>query len=130
MKSSRHENSNLIQPIREKLTQIVGESGKTYEEIGSRMGYNPHSAKSLVYRLLRTDRDPQISTLLKFCKAVGVDIKEIFSFHNTSPRAKTKENITIGKGWDSVKKALLRLTEELSRINAEFAESIRRITDS
>lgn len=56
------EKNTLIQPIREKLIQLVQESNKTYEAIGLGMGYNPSAAKTLIYRLLHTDRDPQIST--------------------------------------------------------------------
>lgn len=52
------------------------DEGMTQEELGIAMGYPVESAKQSVYQFLRT-RDPHISMLRRFSKAIGVPLSEI-----------------------------------------------------
>ena len=68
-----------LDAVRLRMRAAVFNSGLTYQQIGERMGYEGDSAKTLISRLLNTDRDPRISTVIAFAKAVGISCKELFT---------------------------------------------------
>jgi transcriptional regulator with XRE-family HTH domain len=52
-------------------------SGKTMEEVGVAMGFAPAVARKSVWQLLNKIDDPKLSTLRRFAKAMGVDVREL-----------------------------------------------------
>lgn len=60
-------------PVMESVRERVQQSGKTYQEIGEAMGYNPTSARQAVSQFLKSG-DPQISMLRRFANAMGISL--------------------------------------------------------
>lgn len=52
------------------------ESGWTQQHLGEAMGYGAESARKSVHQFLKS-RDPQISMLRRFAKAVGVKVSTL-----------------------------------------------------
>lgn len=52
-------------------------SGLTLDELGDRMGYPEATRRKSAWQFLRQTRDPRLSMLRKFAKAVGVPVKEL-----------------------------------------------------
>ena len=71
--------SGAVQDVREKLRLAAKQSGLTQQEIGEKMGLSSQDARKAVSRLLNPSvrHDPRLSTLLKFAKAVGKDLKDL-----------------------------------------------------
>ena len=61
--------SPLIWPLFE-------QSGKTMDQLGQDMGYSAAVARKAVWQFLRS-KDPRISMLRKFAKAMGVSLQEL-----------------------------------------------------
>ena len=72
--------TDSLQQVREKLRVAARESGLTQQTIGERMGLESNDARKAVSRLLNPSirYDPRLSTLLKFAKAIGKELKDLF----------------------------------------------------
>lgn len=47
------------------------------EELGRRMGYDGATARQAAWQFLNKTRDPRLSMLAKFARAVGVSLKDL-----------------------------------------------------
>lgn len=66
-----------LDEARERLRDAVGASGMTYQQIGLKMGYSPASARQAVSSLLSPQSNPSLSTLLRLCEVLGVELYEV-----------------------------------------------------
>jgi transcriptional regulator with XRE-family HTH domain len=48
------------------------------DELGTRMGYPPESARKSAWQFLNKTNDPRLSMLRKFAVAVGCSVKSLF----------------------------------------------------
>jgi len=64
------------QTILKKAKGLVAKSGLTYEDVGVKMGCPPESARQSVWQFLNST-NPSIEMFLRFCKAMGVEPKEL-----------------------------------------------------
>jgi transcriptional regulator with XRE-family HTH domain len=62
-----------------KARELFAQSGKTLDEVGLAMGFNPAVARKSVWQLLNKIDDPKLSTLRKFAAALGVDMSAFFA---------------------------------------------------
>jgi DNA-binding phage protein len=63
-------------PSMSKVRKLVTASGMTQQQIGEKMGHPAASARQAVSQLLRAG-DPQISTLRRLAKALGVKLTDL-----------------------------------------------------
>ncbi len=70
-----------VEHVRANMRTLFNASGKTMEEVGVAMGIAKGSAKAFVSRLLSSsaNRDPQLSTVLAFAKAIGCPPSAVFA---------------------------------------------------
>lgn len=61
-----------------KARELFKASGKTLDEVGLAMGFNPEVARKSVWQLLNKIDDPKLSTLRKFAAAMGVPMSDFF----------------------------------------------------
>jgi transcriptional regulator with XRE-family HTH domain len=61
-----------------KAREIFAESGRTLDDVGLAMGFNPEVARKSVWQLLNKIDDPKLSTLRKFAAAMGVPMSDFF----------------------------------------------------
>jgi len=61
-----------------KAREIFAESGRTLDDVGLAMGFNPDVARKSVWQLLNKIDDPKLSTLRKFAAAMGVPMSDFF----------------------------------------------------
>ena len=62
-----------------KATEIFEQSGKTLEELGALMGYEPETARRSAWQFLRKTSDPRLSMLRRFAKAMEISIEELIA---------------------------------------------------
>ena len=60
-----------------KAVTLFESSGKTLEELGEGMGYDPARARTSAWQFLNKTNDPRISMLRRFAKAMGIDVAEL-----------------------------------------------------
>lgn len=60
-----------------KARKLFAASEKTLDEVGLAMGFTPAVARKSVWQLLNRIDDPKLSTLRKFCKAMGITLDEL-----------------------------------------------------
>jgi transcriptional regulator with XRE-family HTH domain len=65
-------------PVILKARELFAESGRTLDDVGLAMGFNPDVARKSVWQLLNKIDDPKLSTLRKFAAALGVPMSEFF----------------------------------------------------
>jgi transcriptional regulator with XRE-family HTH domain len=63
--------------IMTKVLKLFEKSGKSLDELGLAMGYPPESARKSAWQFLRKTTDPRLSTLERFAKAMGMDVKDL-----------------------------------------------------
>jgi len=63
-------------PCMAKVRRLIDASGMTRQQIGEKMGYSPASARQAITQLLRA-RNPQIATLRRLAKAIGVRLNSL-----------------------------------------------------
>jgi transcriptional regulator with XRE-family HTH domain len=73
---SRMAKERIEDPSMAKVRKLVEKSGLTQQQIGEKMGYKPETARQSVSQLLRTG-DPQIGTLRRLAKALGVKLDSL-----------------------------------------------------
>ena len=61
-----------------KAREMFKASGRTLDEVGLAMGFNPDVARKSVWQLLNKIDDPKLSTLRKFAAAMGVPMSDFF----------------------------------------------------
>jgi transcriptional regulator with XRE-family HTH domain len=71
-----------------KARELFAESGRTLDDVGLAMGFNPEVARKSVWQLLNKIDDPKLSTLRKFAAALEVHMSEFFPVENKKSRAK------------------------------------------
>ena len=59
-----------------KAKQLMKSRKLTYQETGERMGYPPSDARQAVYRFIN-GKNPSISMVAKFARALGVKVEEL-----------------------------------------------------
>ena len=59
-----------------KVRKLFEASGMTQQQLGEKMGYAPETARQSVSQLLKTG-DPQIGTLRRLAKALGVKLENL-----------------------------------------------------
>jgi transcriptional regulator with XRE-family HTH domain len=64
------------QDVLKKARRLVKKTGLTYQQVGERMGYPPESARQSAWRFLNVT-NPSVAMLLKFAKAMNIDVKEL-----------------------------------------------------
>jgi transcriptional regulator with XRE-family HTH domain len=65
-------------PVMERVAVIFEESGKTIEELGEGMGYAPgRFARQSAFQFLKKTKDPRLSMLRRFAKALDVSLEEL-----------------------------------------------------
>jgi hypothetical protein len=67
----------MSDPAIKKALKLFEKSGKSLEEVGIAMGYPPGTARRAVWQLLNKVPDPRLSSLRRFAKAMGVDVKDL-----------------------------------------------------
>jgi transcriptional regulator with XRE-family HTH domain len=66
-------------PAMLKARKLFEKSGKSLEELGVAMGYEPGIARRAAWQFLNKTSDPRLSMLRRFCKALGISVKELLS---------------------------------------------------
>lgn len=61
-----------------KARELFAASGRTLDEVGLAMGFNPNVARKSVWQLLNKIDDPKLSTLRKFAAAMEVPMSVFF----------------------------------------------------
>lgn len=69
----------LTDPAIVRVRELFAASGKTLEEVGVAMGFDPAFARKSVWQLLNKIDDPKVSTLRKFADAIGVPMSDLFA---------------------------------------------------
>ena len=64
-------------PVIDRAVKLFEASGKSMDELGREMGFKGDVARKAVWQLFNKVPDPRISTLRRFCKAMGVSIEEL-----------------------------------------------------
>jgi transcriptional regulator with XRE-family HTH domain len=65
-------------PSMTKVRSLFEKSELTLHDLGLKMGFAPEIARQAVFQFLKT-KDPHISMLRKFAKALGVELEELTS---------------------------------------------------
>ena len=63
-------------PAMAKVRKAIESSELSRQQIGEKMGYNPETARQAISQLLRTS-DPQIGTLRRLAKALGIKLESL-----------------------------------------------------
>lgn len=70
-----------MQPSTDRTMQLARkqfeESDLSLDDLGLKMGYPKESARKSAWQFLNHTNDPRLSMLLKFCKALGISVKEL-----------------------------------------------------
>jgi hypothetical protein len=66
-----------LDPSMRKVLKLVEKSGKTLDEIGVAMGYPAETARQSVWQWLRKTKDPRVSVLRRFAKAIDADVRDL-----------------------------------------------------
>lgn len=64
------------QIVLKKARKLAQKSGLTYQKIGERMSYPKKSARQSVSQFLNST-NPTVAKLIRFAKALGVDVREL-----------------------------------------------------
>jgi len=64
-------------PAMDRARAAFDQSGLTLEALGEAMGYEKDMARMSAWQFLRTTKDPRLSMLRRFAKAVGVPVEEL-----------------------------------------------------
>jgi len=64
-------------PVMSAVRARFEKSGMTLDELGSKMGYPPATARKSAWQFINKTNDPRLSMLRKFCEAVGVKVSAI-----------------------------------------------------
>jgi transcriptional regulator with XRE-family HTH domain len=67
-----------LDPSMNKVRALFEKSGLTLNELGLKMDCPPEVARQSAFQFLKT-RDPHISMLRRFAKAVGVPLEELIA---------------------------------------------------
>ena len=71
-----------------KARELFAESGRTLDDVGLAMGFNPEVARKSVWQLLNKIDDPKLSTLRKFAAAMGGEMSVFFPDDKKKSRSK------------------------------------------
>jgi transcriptional regulator with XRE-family HTH domain len=61
-----------------RVRALFEKSGMTLEELGSKMGYPPETARMSAWQFVSKTNDPRVSMLRKFAKAVKARMRDLF----------------------------------------------------
>ena len=61
----------------ERANALFKKSGKTLDQLGLAMGYSGDVARRAAWQFLNKTADPRLSMLRRFCKAMGVSVKDL-----------------------------------------------------
>jgi transcriptional regulator with XRE-family HTH domain len=61
-----------------KVRDLFERSKKTLDQLGREMGYSDSVARKAVWQFMKTS-DPRLSTLRKFCAAMGISLTDLLS---------------------------------------------------
>jgi transcriptional regulator with XRE-family HTH domain len=64
-------------PVMRRIRQVFEKSGKSLDQLGKEMGHDGETARKASWQFLNKVDDPRISTLRRFAKAMGIDVKEL-----------------------------------------------------
>lgn len=62
--------------------QLFSESGKSLDELGLAMGYSGDVARKSAWQFLNRTKDPRLSMVRRFAKAMGVPIERLVAPKN------------------------------------------------
>jgi hypothetical protein len=65
-------------PAMKKAQRLFTQSGKSLDQLGRDMGYRGETARKAAWQFLNHTKDPRLSMLRRFAKAMGVDVSELF----------------------------------------------------
>jgi transcriptional regulator with XRE-family HTH domain len=75
-----------MEPTMEKIVAMFEASGKTLDQLGQEMGYDPDSARKAAWQFLKKTSDPRLSMLKRFAKAMDISIEELVAEKKRSRR--------------------------------------------
>jgi transcriptional regulator with XRE-family HTH domain len=64
-------------PAMLKARKLFERSGRSLEELGVAMGYEPGVGRRAAWQFLNKTSDPRLSMLRRFCKALGIGVKDL-----------------------------------------------------
>ena len=60
-----------------KIVAMFEASGKTLDQLGQEMGYEPELARKAAWQFLKKTSDPRLSMLKRFAKAMDVSLEDL-----------------------------------------------------
>jgi transcriptional regulator with XRE-family HTH domain len=63
-------------PVMVDVRRLFEQSGLSLHDLGLKMGYAPETARQAAWQFMKS-RDPRFSMLVKFAKAIGIDLKDL-----------------------------------------------------
>lgn len=76
-----------MEPTMTKIVAMFEASGKTLDQLGQEMGYEPDTARKAAWQFLKKTADPRLSMLKRFAKAMEVPLEELVA-ENKKSRSK------------------------------------------
>jgi transcriptional regulator with XRE-family HTH domain len=70
-------NNTTTDPVMGRARAAFERSGLSLEEVGRQMGYGEETARKSAWQFLNKTRDPRLSMLRKFARAVGVRLRDL-----------------------------------------------------
>ena len=61
----------------QRIRNAFAASEMSLDELGSKMGYPPESARKSVWQFLNKTSDPRLSMLKKFAEALGAEVQDL-----------------------------------------------------
>ena len=68
----------LCKRVMSRCREAYMNTSLTLDDLGTRMGYPPASARKSAWQFLNNTTDPRLSMLLRFGEAVGCDVRDFF----------------------------------------------------
>lgn len=65
------------EPVMARIRTRFEASGLSLHDLGVKMGYPAESARKSAWQFIAKTDDPRLSMLVRFAKAMGVDVKEL-----------------------------------------------------
>jgi len=70
-------NDQILETLMIKARERFERSGQSLEELGLKMGYPKQSARKSAWQFLYKTKDPRLSMICRFAKAMGVSVKTL-----------------------------------------------------
>ena len=78
-KRKRKKTADDCDPAMLRVRELFAESNLTMEQLAERMGYTGETARQSVWQFLNRTKDPHLSMLRKFARALAVGIREVIA---------------------------------------------------